>query len=158
METEQIRISSSMLVRLTGDPSLLIQELSTPEQEIREGEATSWHWDVLPTSEGKAQLNLIVSCRVRSVDGFVSARDLDPKVISIEVRRNTSYWIYKYFKDNLAVVVGISTVLSFLFGVRWRRVYRGIPACWAGLRRIVTRVTHGLLSTAKSLWKRRRRA
>jgi hypothetical protein len=142
LEPEQIRVSSSMLVRLTGDPSLSIQELSTPEQEIRTGEPTSWHWDVIPTSAGKAQLNLIVSCRVRSLDGFVSARALGPRVIHIEVRWKMSYWIKKFFNDNLAAVVGICTVLSALFGMPWRSARRRTRAFWSRLKRGVMRLTH----------------
>jgi hypothetical protein len=124
ISTEEIDISQSMTARLTGSNSLQIQEISTPEQLIRAGEATQWLWDVTPTEDGDAQLYLILSVRARSADGFPSAKDLKPLIRTIHVKVDRVFKLQKFFKDNLAVIVGLLSIVTTLAQVPWSRFWQ----------------------------------
>jgi hypothetical protein len=134
IKLDEIYVSQTMTARLTGSPSLEIQELSTPQQLIRPDDATVWYWNVTPTESGDAELYLILSLHIRAEDGTPAAKDLEPRIRKIKVRVNSGFALQKFFRDNLAAIVGILSIGTTMARVPWRRVWS-----WA------TRVSLGLL-------------
>jgi hypothetical protein len=126
VDTNEISVSSTMTAKLTGSSSLQIQELSTQEQLIQAGDPTIWNWDVIPTEDGDAQLYLILSVRGRSADGLPSAKDQEPRIRTIHVRVNRAFKFQKFFKDNLAAIVGILSIATTATTLPWRK-------CWTWL-------------------------
>jgi hypothetical protein len=122
VETELISVSSSMSARLTGSPNLQIKELSTQEQLITSENPTIWHWEVLPTDSGEAELYLVLSNHNRSSDGYPGAKDLEPIRKSIHVTISPLYSVQRLFTNNLAVLVGLSSLIAGLAKVPWKKV------------------------------------
>jgi hypothetical protein len=150
VDTEQIDISPTMVVKLYGSPSMQIQELSTPEQLIRPGDPTVWNWDVLPTESGDADLYLVISTRALSSGGLPGAKDQPPRVRKIKVRVNPAYQINKFIKDNLPTITGL---LAILVGVlTLRPLWSWLRKKWRwGVKRL------GRFRTSALKWLKRRR-
>lgn len=140
VNTDEISISQTMTAKLTGSSGLQIQELSTPEQLIRGGDPTVWNWDVTPTESGEAELYLILSVRGRSADGFPSAKDLGARIRKIKVETDPAFAFQKFFKDNLAAIVGVLSIVTTIAKVPvWRKIWNWIVSMvgrfWLMVRR-----------------------
>jgi hypothetical protein len=99
-DRDQLRISASMKVRLSGDPNFDVRPLSDEEQLVAKDGYTEWSFIVTPLKSGKWPLHLVVTAVVRSPGGTEKYKDYPVKDEVIEVRVSTFGAVGFFVEDN----------------------------------------------------------
>lgn len=95
-ERDQIKISTSMKVRLSGDANFDIKPLADEEQLVTKKDYTEWSFTVLPLRKGNWPLHLVVTAVIRTPWGTEKYKDYPVKDEFVQVRV-TPFHVIEYF-------------------------------------------------------------
>jgi hypothetical protein len=85
-ERDQIKVSTSMRVRLSGDPYFDVKGLTDKQQLVTKKDYTEWKFTVLPLKRGTWPLHLTITAVVRTPWGTEVFKDYPVKDEFVQVR------------------------------------------------------------------------
>jgi hypothetical protein len=124
-ERDQIKISTSMKVRLSGEPNFDVKPLNDEEQLVTKSGYTEWLFTVLPLKKGKWPLHVVITAVVRTPGGAEKYKDYPVKDELVEVRV-TTFGAVKYFvEDNWQWILTAILIPIAVWTWKWRIGARG---------------------------------
>jgi hypothetical protein len=118
-ERDQIKISTSMKVRLSGDPNFEIRPLTDEEQLVTKKNYTEWSFTVLPLRKGNWPLHLVVTAVIRTPWGTEKSKDYPVKDEFVLVRVTPFHVIEYFVGDNWQWI--LTAILIPLVVWAWKR-------------------------------------
>lgn len=116
-EVEKINVGPLMIVRLTGD-NFDIKELSHQSQPVLADSFTQWDYDITPLKSGNQTLLLMISVRLRFLNGLEEIKDYSVFEKEIVVKVNIKYLAKKFINSNWQWLIGImggAGIISSIF-------------------------------------------